>query len=155
MNCPGKKLKNMPAKLFIRFDRIGSNYHTNHRPVAHSMAGYSLVNALTAWNECYLLKGAIQSGGFHDWMPPCCMEFQIAGCRGIIPLHPAIFEAGNTVCGKNANDGNQSARCPAHHTGLPLLLTQSNPPARKSLPPLWITPPPQLIIYIFILRVFT
>jgi hypothetical protein len=56
----------------------------------------------------------------------------------MIPLHPAIFEAGNTVWIQMM----EIDQVTALRTTLDfhLLLTQSNPPARKSLPPLWIAP---------------
>jgi hypothetical protein len=56
----------------------------------------------------------------------------------MIPLHPAIFEAGNTG-GIQMMEIDPLA---ALRTTLDfhLLLTQSYPPARKSLPPLWIAP---------------
>jgi hypothetical protein len=53
----------------------------------------------------------------------------------MIPLHPAIFEAGNTGWIQMMEIDQVAAlrTKPDFH----LLLTQSNPPARKSLPPLW------------------
>jgi hypothetical protein len=57
----------------------------------------------------------------------------------MIPLHPAIFEAGN-IGGKNTRmEIDQLAALPTT-LDFHLLLTQSNPPARKSLPPLRIAP---------------
>jgi hypothetical protein len=57
----------------------------------------------------------------------------------MIPLHPAIFEAGNNRGVKILMEIDPLA---ALHTTLnfPLLLTQSYPPARISLTPLWIAP---------------
>jgi hypothetical protein len=61
----------------------------------------------------------------------------------MIPLHPAIFEAGNTGW-IQMMEINPLAALPTT-LDFHLLLTQSNPPARISLPPLWIAPatPPQ------------
>jgi hypothetical protein len=66
---------------------------------------------------------------------------KIAGCWGIIPLHPAIFEAGNTGCVVKIQRMEINPLAALHTTpDFPLLLTQSNPPARISLPPLWSAP---------------
>jgi hypothetical protein len=51
----------------------------------------------------------------------------------MIPLHPAIFEAGNTGW-IQMMEIDQLAVLPTT-LDFHLLLTQSNPPARKSLPP--------------------
>jgi hypothetical protein len=56
----------------------------------------------------------------------------------MIPLHPAIFEAGN-IGWIQMMEINPLAALPTT-LDFHLLLTQSNPPARKSLPPLWIAP---------------
>jgi hypothetical protein len=55
----------------------------------------------------------------------------------MIPLHPAIFEAGNTggVVKIQMMEINPLAALPTT-LDFHLLLTQSNPPARMSLPPL-------------------
>jgi hypothetical protein len=56
----------------------------------------------------------------------------------MIPLHPAIFEAGNTGW-IQMMEINQVAALPTT-LDFHLLLTQSNPRARKSLSPLWFAP---------------
>jgi hypothetical protein len=56
----------------------------------------------------------------------------------MIPLHPAIFEAGNTGWIQMMEIDQVAALCT--ELDFPLLLTQSNPPARKSLPSFWIAP---------------
>jgi hypothetical protein len=58
----------------------------------------------------------------------------------MIPLHPAIFEAGNNRGVKiQMMEINPLAALPTT-LDFHLLLTQSNPPARISLPPPWIAP---------------
>jgi hypothetical protein len=67
------------------------------------------------------------------------------------PLHPAIFEAGNTVCVVKIQLMEIDPLAALHTTlDFPLLLTQSNPPARISLPPLWIAPVAIQILALFI-----
>jgi hypothetical protein len=56
----------------------------------------------------------------------------------MIPLHPAIFEAGNTVWIQMMEIDQVATLRTELDFHLLLLLTHSNPRARKSLPPLWI-----------------